>query len=88
LDKLIPVSSFGFPNLWAERYGADLIIARGDVGELARAMQRFCKDRKLDSQMGWVGQRRIKGRFDPKKNHQSADTILSEDRLSSLKYKP
>ena len=52
----MPVSSFGFPNLWAERSRADLMRARGDVGELARAMQRFGKDRRLDSHMGWPTQ--------------------------------
>ena len=46
---------------------ADLMIELGDVCEPAKAIESFGKDRKLDSHMGWVGQRRIKGRFDPKK---------------------
>ena len=43
LDRLMPVSPFGFPNLWAKGSRADLKIARGDVGELARAMESFGK---------------------------------------------
>ena len=75
-SSVIEASACGIPAVASRIYGltdavvhgrTGLLVTRGDVGELARAMERLGKDRKLRLRMGRVAQRRAKVRFDQKK---------------------
>ena len=75
-SSVIEAGACGIPAVASRIYGltdavvhgrTGLLVTRGDVGELARAMERLGKDRKLRLRMGRVAQRRAKVRFDQKK---------------------
>jgi len=75
-STVIEAGACGIPAVASRIYGltdavvhgrTGLLVTRGDVGELARAMERLGKDRKLRLRMGRVAQRRAKVRFDQKK---------------------
>ena len=75
-SSVIEAGACGIPAVASRIYGltdavvhgrTGLLVTRGDVGELARAMERLGKDRKLRLRMGRVAQRRVKVRFDQKK---------------------
>ena len=75
-SSVIEAAACGIPAVASRIYGltdavvhgrTGLLVTRGEVGELARAMERLGKDRKLRLRMGRVAQRRAKVRFDQKK---------------------
>jgi glycosyltransferase involved in cell wall biosynthesis len=75
-SSVIEAGACGIPAVASRIYGltdavvdgrTGLLVTRGDVGELARAMERLGKDRKLRLRMGRVAQRRAKVLFDQKK---------------------
>ena len=75
-SSVIEAGACGIPAVASRIYGltdavvhgrTGLLVTRGDVGELARAMERLGKDRKLQLRMGRAAQRRVKARFDQKK---------------------
>ena len=75
-SSVIEAGACGIPAVASRIYGltdavvhgrTGLLVTRGDVGELAQAMERLGKDRKLRLRMGRVAQRRAKVRFDQKK---------------------
>ena len=75
-SSVIEAGACGIPAVASRIYGltdavvhgrTGLLVTRGDVGELARAMERLGKDRKLRLRMGRAAQRRVKVRFDQKK---------------------
>ena len=75
-SSVIEAGACGIPVVASRIYGltdavvhgrTGLLVTRGDVGELARAMERLGKDRKLQLRMGRAAQRRVKARFDQKK---------------------
>ena len=75
-SSVIEAGACGIPAVASRIYGltdavvhgrTGLLVTRGDVGELARAMERLGKDRKLRLRMGREAQRRAKVRFDQKK---------------------
>jgi len=75
-SSVIEAGACGIPAVASRIYGltdavvhgrTGLLVTRGEVGELARAMERLGKDRKLRLRMGRVAQRRAKVRFDQKK---------------------
>ena len=75
-STVIEAGACGIPAVASRIYGltdavvhgrTGLLVTRGDVGELAQAMERLGKDRKLRLRMGRVAQRRAKVRFDQKK---------------------
>ena len=75
-SSVIEAGACGIPAVASRIYGltdavvhgrTGLLVTRGDVGELARAMERLGNNRKLRLRMGRVAQRRVKVRFDQKK---------------------
>lgn len=75
-SSVIEAGACGIPVVASRIYGltdavvhgrTGLLVTRGDVGELARAMERLGKDRKLQLRMGRAAQCRVKARFDQKK---------------------
>ena len=75
-SSVIEAGACGIPAVASRIYGltdavvhgrTGLLVTRGDVGELARAMERLGNNRKLRLRMGRVAQRRAKVRFDQKK---------------------
>ena len=75
-SSVIEAAACGIPAVASRIYGltdavvhgrTGLLVTRGDVGELARAMERLGKDRKLRLRMGREAQHRAKVRFDQKK---------------------
>ena len=75
-SSVIEAGACGIPVVASRIYGltdavvhgrTGLLVTCGDVGELARAMERLGKDRKLQLRMGRAAQRRVKARFDQKK---------------------
>ena len=75
-SSVIEAGACGIPAVASRIYGltdavvhghTGLLVTRGDVGELARAMEKLGNNRKLRLRMGRVAQRRVKVRFDQKK---------------------
>ena len=75
-STVIEAGACGIPAVASRIYGltdavvhghTGLLVTRGDVGELARAMEKLGNNRKLRLRMGRVAQRRVKVRFDQKK---------------------
>ena len=75
-SSVIEAGACGIPVVASRIYGltdavvhghTGLLVTRGDVGELARAMEKLGNNRKLRLRMGRVAQRRVKVRFDQKK---------------------
>ena len=75
-SSVIEAGACGIPAVASRIYGltdavvhghTGLLVTRGDVGELARAMEKLGNNRKLRLRMGRAAQRRAKVRFDQKK---------------------
>ena len=75
-SSVIEAGACGIPVVASRIYGltdavvhgrTGLLVTRGDVGELARAMEKLGNNRKLRLRMGRAAQRRVKARFDQKK---------------------
>ena len=75
-STVIEAGACGIPAVASRIYGltdavvhghTGLLVTRGDVGELARAMEKLGNNRKLRLRMGRAAQRRVKARFDQKK---------------------
>ena len=75
-SSVIEAGACGIPVVASRIYGltdavvhghTGLLVTRGDVGELARAMEKLGNNRKLRLRMGRAAQRRAKVRFDQKK---------------------